>query len=241
MNYFKIVNQFWKWQRHHKISHTEAFLYFAILDYANTLHWKTPFNIPNTSLMEICRLSKMQLIRYRNRLQSAGLIRYQSGTRGKAGEYEICLLFPDSQNSSDTNSVTNPVTKTVTNPDTNSVTIHKIKNKNKIKIKKEYAPFVHMTESEYQLLIREYGEPSAQRMIEELNWYKESSGKEYFSDYAAIKGWVHKRVQAQKPKSAPDTTLMVYQDDYDHEQLERIARQNAMKQREQSSFAATAL
>lgn len=231
MNYFKILNQFWRWQATHEISYAEAFLYFAILNYANSTHWKRPFHIPNNTLMRICNFDRKQLTRYRNQLITKGLIQYSNGTRWNAGNYDVCSLFSDNHSFDGTQNSTQDGTQKGTQSGTQDGHIYNIKNKNKNKIKKEYAPFVRMTESQYQLLVQEYGEPSAQRMIEELNWYKESSGKEYFSDYAAIKGWVHKRVQAQKPKSAPDTTLMVYQDDYDHEQLERIARQNAMKQR----------
>lgn len=77
----------------------------------------------------------------------------------------------------------------------------------KEKLKKQYAPFVHMQESEYTSLIELAGdEEQATRCIEILDNYKGSTGKTYKDDYRAIRSWVIDRLreeQARQRRYAP--------------------------------------
>ena len=57
-----------------------------------------------------------------------------------------------------------------------------------------------LLQSEYDALCQEYRKERADKMIEVLNWYKESTGREYRSDYAAIKSWAADRVLADEQK-----------------------------------------
>ena len=86
-------------------------LYFAILDCANTAQWRESFSVPNSTLMNLCGLSKSLLHKTRNQLIQLGLISYTPGKRGHAGSYRIVPLY-------ETNSGTNPETKRGTNPET---------------------------------------------------------------------------------------------------------------------------
>lgn len=63
-----------------------------------------------------------------------------------------------------------------------------------------YADFVSMTETEYQKLVGEHGEPATKKMIEVLDNYKGSKGKKYKSDYRAILNWVVDRVKNDHPQ-----------------------------------------
>lgn len=56
--------------------------------------------------------------------------------------------------------------------------------------KQSYAEYVLLTEAEYQKLVDMFDEFWALRMIDKLNWYKGSSGRQYDSDYCAIRSWV---------------------------------------------------
>lgn len=67
--------------------------------------------------------------------------------------------------------------------------------------KQQYAPFVHMQESEYEALIeRTGGEAQAKRCIEILDNYKGSTGKKYKDDYRAICSWVLDRLRDEQER-----------------------------------------
>lgn len=56
--------------------------------------------------------------------------------------------------------------------------------------KKKFAEFVSLTDEEHQKLIDRFGAEAAEKMIEKLNVFKGSKGKQYKSDYMAILNWV---------------------------------------------------
>lgn len=66
--------------------------------------------------------------------------------------------------------------------------------------KKQYAEFVHMTEAEYQKLISEFGAEATEEMIQILNNYKGSKGKQYKNDYLAIRSWVIDEAKKRRPQ-----------------------------------------
>lgn len=71
----------------------------------------------------------------------------------------------------------------------------------KAKTKVQYAPFVHMQESEYAALIELVGdEAQVKRCIEILDNYKGSSGKTYKDDYRAICSWVLDRLREEQAR-----------------------------------------
>ena len=65
------------------------------------------------------------------------------------------------------------------------------------------AEFVFLTDKEHESLITDHGEEDTKSMIEILNNYKGSTGKNYKSDYLAIKNWVVKRLEEDKQKVTP--------------------------------------
>lgn len=66
--------------------------------------------------------------------------------------------------------------------------------------KKRYAEFVHMTESQYQKLVTDYGQEVADEMIRVLDNYKGSKGKTYKDDYRAILMWVVNYIREHEPQ-----------------------------------------
>jgi len=58
--------------------------------------------------------------------------------------------------------------------------------------KKEFSPFVLLTQDEYNKLIERFGETKTKDKIENLSLYKQSKGKKYASDYATILNWDRK-------------------------------------------------
>lgn len=93
-----------------------------------------------------------------------------------------------SQNDYDNNQIITQIIHT----DNNNIHLDKM-TKSK-EPKKDFAEFVKMTNSEYELLIEKYGKENVQKMIEVLDNYKGSKNKKYASDYRAILNWVVERV-----------------------------------------------
>ncbi len=76
----------------------------------------------------------------------------------------------------------------------------KIENsKNDVKI--EYAKKVFLTRKEYQDLLNTYGEKDTKNLINQLSLYKQSTGKNYESDYATIFRWVVTRLNEIKKEN----------------------------------------
>jgi hypothetical protein len=61
-----------------------------------------------------------------------------------------------------------------------------------------YAPFVSMEKKEFDKLQKEFGQADTRRMIEILNNYKGARGRQYKSDYLAIRNWVIDRLNKEK-------------------------------------------
>jgi len=70
--------------------------------------------------------------------------------------------------------------------------------------KQSYEGFNHvtLTEEEYQGLIRDYGQSNTTKILDCLDAHKESVGKTYKSDRAAIRKWVIGALKLQKRQSA---------------------------------------
>lgn len=86
--------------------------------------------------------------------------------------------------------------------------------------KKAYGKFkkVFLTDDEYNLLIEQFGNP--EQLIKRLDEYKEQSGKQYNSDFMAIKKWVVEAVKEDEAKKPPiDET-------YDIDEIDRKAMLN---------------
>ncbi|WP_448901233.1 replisome organizer [Eubacterium sp.] len=69
--------------------------------------------------------------------------------------------------------------------------------------KKSYGEFknVLLTDDEYNLLVEQFGNPN--QLIKRLDEYKEQSGKQYNSDFMAIKNWVVEAVKEDEAKRPP--------------------------------------
>lgn len=72
-----------------------------------------------------------------------------------------------------------------------------------INSKSSYGKFnnVLLTDDEYDLLIEQFGNPK--QLIKRLDEYKEQSGKQYNSDYMAIRKWVVEAVKEDEAKKPP--------------------------------------
>ena len=83
MTYIDYINLFWTTSRNVKFSPNEAYLYFFLLNECNARDWENPFECPNKRIVLSIGISEHTLIDCRNRLQSKGLIRFESGKRNE--------------------------------------------------------------------------------------------------------------------------------------------------------------
>ena len=192
-------------------------LYFSILDCANTAQWKKSFSVPNSTLMNLCQLSKTQLFNSRNQLIQLGLIEYSAGKKGQAGTYTVVpLSFPKFNNI--------PGTDFGNNSGNNSENINKGKKEINKNDKKSYRKNVCLNEEEYKALLEKYGEQMTENILNRLERYKNESGRDYRDDFAAINRWVADSVtrQSAPKKSFSEQSYEVYSEDYDHDELEKL-------------------
>jgi hypothetical protein len=129
------------------------------------------------------------------KLQKIGNISIKSNN-----QYSIITICNyDHYQSTNTYKVTTkeqPSTNQVTTKEQPSNTTKK-DNKDK-KEKNKYSEFVFLKETEYNNLIKKYGEQNAIKCIETLNNYKGANGKTYKSDYLAILNWVVGRLELKE-------------------------------------------
>ncbi|MEG1501437.1 MAG: hypothetical protein RR396_05710 [Clostridiales bacterium] len=133
MNYIYQIRGFWNWRKLNELSSKQADLYYAILECCNISGWKSKFNIPNSTLESMCRMSKSDLHKNRNILIQLELIDYDKGKKGSAGLYAIRPFYENNfkadsaakkpfSPSWDTNIATNMATNSATNSAINSAT-----------------------------------------------------------------------------------------------------------------------
>lgn len=78
MNYIELINQFWRLNEEHSFTTAEVAVYFYLLNTANKLAWKNPFNQSNGYIINALNISEPTLIRVRNSLKNYGLIDFKS-------------------------------------------------------------------------------------------------------------------------------------------------------------------
>lgn len=101
MKYINQLNAYWNWVKLNPLPSRAGYLYFAILDCANTAGWKREFNAPNSTLQAMAGLDKNGLSRNRNILIQQGLIEYRQGNRGNTGTYRIVPLYGNQNDTQD--------------------------------------------------------------------------------------------------------------------------------------------
>ncbi|WP_246946154.1 hypothetical protein [Bacillus pinisoli] len=129
--------------------------------------------------------SERTLIRIMKSLKDKGLIIVDNFNRMKIDKTNWYSI--------DYEKVSSLLTTCQANHDNKSIPIPETTTK-----KNKYASNVFLTDSEYEKLSSEHGDKDTVEMIQILNNYKESSGKDYESDYHAILLWVVDRVNEKK-------------------------------------------
>lgn len=107
MKYINQLNAYWNWVKLNPLPSKAGYLYFALLDCANTAGWKQEFNAPNSTLQAMAGLDKNGLSRNRNILIQQGLIEYRQGNRGSTGIYKLVPLYGN-QNDINSDTQTEP-------------------------------------------------------------------------------------------------------------------------------------
>ena len=136
MNYIELINQFWQLNEEHSFTANEVATYFYLLNTANKLGWKNPFNQSNGYITNALGMSEPTLIRVRNNLKQFGLIEFKSDKGRKnltqyylkyLNSFSNAVSIPVSNNGYDGDKYLNdfsiPVSNAVSIPVSNAVSI----------------------------------------------------------------------------------------------------------------------
>ena len=94
MDYLKQLQAFYDhWLPMNKLPGKAHVLYTTILHFKQKVGWKDEFNIPNSTLENLCSFDSSNLSKYRLKLIQKGLIGYSKGRRGQAGTYKVINLY----------------------------------------------------------------------------------------------------------------------------------------------------
>ena len=240
MNYINEIKDFYNSVAENPLSTGQIALWHALIYINNKCYWKENFSVPNITLQLYTGLSLQGLIKARNALKQRDLIDFSAGKKGQAPVYKLKTTL-----NSVTNSVNNSITEvelSVQQKDSNGRTLIKQKTKdNNISpiipfdgatssaahinqnIKKiNFADNVLMSNAEHETLVKKYGEEKTRLYIDKLSNYKASTGKKYKSDYRAILSWVIGAVDKDIQVKPQDYN--VFDDNYSHEDLEKLTR-----------------
>lgn len=74
--------------------------------------------------------------------------------------------------------------------------------KRQYEVKEQVRPNVRLSRKEIEELKKDYSDDQIARMLDKLSEYKTNNGRNYASDYQAIRKWVYKTLD-EKPKEKP--------------------------------------
>jgi hypothetical protein len=86
------------------------------------------------------------------------------------------------------------------------------KQKRQYEIKEQVRPNVRLSRKETEELKKDYSDEQIARMLDKLSEYKTNTGRNYQSDYQAIRKWVYKTLDEKPKKIAGHTELVDFPD-----------------------------
>lgn len=84
MTYLDIINKFWREYHTPEMKNADIVFYFHLLNVCNSQHWINPIEIHTSEIVAELGISKMELTRIRERLESRGLITYRPAKNQKS-------------------------------------------------------------------------------------------------------------------------------------------------------------
>lgn len=218
-------------------------LWHALMYVCNKCGWKKQFTVANATLQMLTGLSRNGIYQARTALKSMGLIDFQpNGTHATIYTLHSAQAFgmSESVQVAVQESVQVPSQLSIQEAIQPSATLDKpneekpnktkgsVTHKKHVRKKKgskssyregtqAYAECVFLTPEEYNTLCSHYGATGAARMVEILDNYKGSTGKEYIDDNRVIKNWVIKRWQEEQSHTTlPSLRSSALSSSYDH-------------------------
>lgn len=129
MTYIDYLNHFNLWLESNALEASAQLMYFKLLNVFNRAGWPDTVQVDNRRMeLMLGGVAKTTVIRARDRLIEAGLIRFRRGRRGSPNRYELVKEFSDA-----TFCATYPATISATDSATENATPIKTKNKTKNK------------------------------------------------------------------------------------------------------------
>lgn len=194
MNYLTEILGFMDWVMLQRPTTGQICLWYALMYLCNKTGWKERFTVSNMTLELLTGLSRRSIQRDRNALKQMGLIDfYPHGNKATGYSLNsVAVRMADlaRQPSRQPSAQPSAPAATFVKPDEEKEKqTHSVPRQPLLML----AEYVSMTQQEQDSLKAEYGEQAVKEMVEILNNYKGSTGKEYRSDYLAVRSWVAAR------------------------------------------------
>ena len=201
-NYVLLNEGFYRWLETNYLPIGSQILFLKLIHLFNLSSWSEWLAVDNQRVMSLVQTKREQsVIEWRNKLLENNLIVYVKGKKGLPNKYKLNdeLSFIN-EAKSEVFSVVKDVVKSVAQSadiyKQNKTKQNKKENTANAVSKKAFGEFsnVLLSEQELNKLKTRFGE-GANKYIERLSNYVESSGKRYKSHYATILAWAEKDKQ----------------------------------------------
>ena len=206
VNFVSEITAFYRWLKSRHLSNNAQLLWFHLFCYWNEAGFPDWLQVDTLRMMGMVQLkSKNTLIRARDELVTAGLLRVAKGKHKAPNKYQFILFVGTNGCGSNYEPQTGSKTGSQTGSKTGTETgrLYKL-NQTKPNSKKEktaYGEFGNVLLSAEELVKLQAEQPDWQEWIRRLDMGKEMKGYQYANDYAALLNWIDK-VEREKTEQA---------------------------------------
>ena len=206
MTYIELINRFWALNKEYSFTPNEKAVYFALLNKANELGWKNPYNQSNGYLAMDSGMSESAMQKARNTLKQYELIEFKSGdgrrnnteytiTGVEKGSFKTCLSDTLSGKGSSKNYLSGTLSDTLSceNRTTNTRSIDKIRKEKILSLSGDGK--IEEREKFFEILFFDKRIKSTVNEFERFyNHYEargwcDNSGKKIANKFALLKNW----------------------------------------------------
>ena len=203
-NYVLLNEGFYRWLETNYLPIGSQILFLKLIHLFNLSAWSEWLAVDNQRMKSLVQTKREQsVIEWRDKLLENNLIVYVKGKKGLPNKYKLNnkMAFI-CEAKSVVNSGVNNVVQSVAIDKQNKTKQNKKENTAKAVSKKKFGEFenVFLSEEEIIKLKAKLG-ADAERYVERLSNYIESSGKSYKSHYATILSWAEKDKQVRLLRS----------------------------------------
>lgn len=216
VNFVSEITAFYRWLKSRHLSNNAQLLWFHLFCYWNEAGFPDWLQVDTLRMMGMVQMkSKNTLIRARDELVTAGLLRVAKAKHKAPNKYQFVLFDGSNACGSNNEPQTGSKTGFKVGSQTGTETGHLFKlNQTKKNSKKEKAVYgefgnVFLSADEVEKLQTEY--PDTWKVwIRRLDVGKEMKGYQYANDYAAILTWIENKEQEKTEQAFQELMAELY-------------------------------